>query len=499
MRCCTFSGFRSVLLGVAFVASMLLAVLPVSAGYLVLDLSYDGTIYDYVRLEDYNAYYVLYSDLPEDPFIDPDVNVRLKSADGSVVYEDVLTVPFIADYVPGISRFEVVRSSGEVLLEADISFCDGDGVCEPCLGTGCGSAENFLTCADCPSGSYDNFCDLRQDSICDPDCRYIDGDCETCNSFCFFDDDTDFTCEALSGTVCGSKEDCYGGRFIYSEDAPESCCLRGVCRNLGEYVETMAEMQTMPYLTVTPSGAMGADIYDYGGPDHYCVYGLEGRICPEGSVCVGDVEEHVFGHFCCHGDCIDILDAGTDVSYDWPVEPLTSEEIEVLMAEEERIDDSYLVDYSKEDYFDAVADDYNDAAEQNRIELEEDIVGELQEIASQEREDQFLQYLPSSVRGFSMPLVTVGVLSLLLLLLVLIMVFKRSADKKVESAPAVTRFPQGVQSATAVPDLQQSIDSLVAKGYSYEQVSAMLIKQGHSSQYVRSEIMRNYRSRGGNS
>jgi len=40
----------------------------------------------------------------------------------------------------------------------------GDGIC--------GMPENYGTCPkDCPSGSYDNFCDGIKDGKCDPDCK----------------------------------------------------------------------------------------------------------------------------------------------------------------------------------------------------------------------------------------------------------------------------------------------------------------------------------------
>lgn len=59
----------------------------------------------------------------------------------------------------------------------------GDGVC--------GFPENFKTCPqDCPSGSYDGYCDEVKDGICDPDCKirnisFKDPDCSFCgNKIC---------------------------------------------------------------------------------------------------------------------------------------------------------------------------------------------------------------------------------------------------------------------------------------------------------------------------
>ncbi len=45
-----------------------------------------------------------------------------------------------------------------------ISTDCGNGLCE--------EGENYLNCRkDCPSGSYDGYCDAVKDGICDPDCR----------------------------------------------------------------------------------------------------------------------------------------------------------------------------------------------------------------------------------------------------------------------------------------------------------------------------------------
>jgi len=48
----------------------------------------------------------------------------------------------------------------------------------------CGFPENYKTCPeDCPSGSWDMFCDGVKDGICDPDCTVeTDPDCNICGN-----------------------------------------------------------------------------------------------------------------------------------------------------------------------------------------------------------------------------------------------------------------------------------------------------------------------------
>jgi len=77
-------------------------------------------------------------------------------------------------------------------------YCDGlsDGVCDPdclpsmdpdckkrlnCGNLKCEEGESYRNCPlDCPSGSKDNYCDKIKDNICDPDCkRKEDPDCKS--------------------------------------------------------------------------------------------------------------------------------------------------------------------------------------------------------------------------------------------------------------------------------------------------------------------------------
>ena len=53
---------------------------------------------------------------------------------------------------------------------AEDSSC-GNGICN--------SFDTYYSCPiDCPSGSYDNYCDNEKDDVCDPDCINSDSDCQ---------------------------------------------------------------------------------------------------------------------------------------------------------------------------------------------------------------------------------------------------------------------------------------------------------------------------------
>jgi len=78
----------------------------------------------------------------------------------------------------------------------------------------CGMPENYETCPkDCPSGSYDNFCDGIKDGKCDPDCKEKYGE-----SAIKMDPDC---AEILNETICGNQR-CDFPKENY-ETCPEDC------------------------------------------------------------------------------------------------------------------------------------------------------------------------------------------------------------------------------------------------------------------------------------
>ena len=116
-------------------------------------------------------------------------------------------------------------------INKTVSFCNNDGICQPCLEWPCENIENFLTCPnDCPSGSKDNYCDLQRDGICDPDCIYHDFDCDECiENICIYEgyQPEDIICSQLGGTNCPIDKRCEG-YYTYADDTQGFCCI-GSC------------------------------------------------------------------------------------------------------------------------------------------------------------------------------------------------------------------------------------------------------------------------------
>lgn len=127
-----------------------------------------------------------------------------------------------------------------------ITFCNNNGVCEPCDNGHCSLIENALSCPnDCHSGSSDNYCDLVQDGICDSDCEYYDFDCDTCiNNVCITEEKETSSCVDIGGVFCNKQCD---GYFTYSDDAGMSCCI-GSCtpKETSSSLETTLETQGTP-------------------------------------------------------------------------------------------------------------------------------------------------------------------------------------------------------------------------------------------------------------
>ncbi len=78
-----------------------------------------------------------------------------------------------APYQKNVQKIIIIDPLGEEVLSIPtVQYADTckDKICEP--------HESFESCpADCPSGSRDDYCDGKEDSICDPDCHGKDADC----------------------------------------------------------------------------------------------------------------------------------------------------------------------------------------------------------------------------------------------------------------------------------------------------------------------------------
>ncbi|NQU79776.1 hypothetical protein HQ545_08475 [Candidatus Woesearchaeota archaeon] len=361
-----------------------------------------------------------------------------------------------------------VLSSGIVVAEKLVSFCDNDLLCEPCEGTYCSLFENQLTCSDCASGSDDGFCDTINDGICDPDCDVADSDCVSfCSEDCGIDDaELSPTCSEFGGISCDPGEDCIGGGpTIYTSDSM-FCCIGGFCANTEAYVETMVEMQNQPSMTITPSGVFASTVLSK-GIGAYCTDTIGGMFCSQDEECVGDRIEYYYDTFCCAGDCIRSV-----VEYK---PPLDIEIADLNISSDLPAGISF-------DYDDARIDE----KEFLKMEMEEE-----QEVEDRNRElretiDFLTPELPEQLKGFSIPIVVGTLLLLLILLFIILGLFHKSASKKMElSESKITNSAQQI-------NIQPLIVSLLSKGYGYAQIRDVLVKKGYPVKMVDTEIKKHY-------
>ncbi|MFH1063789.1 MAG: hypothetical protein V1729_01775 [Candidatus Woesearchaeota archaeon] len=204
---------------------------------------------------------------------DTSFKIELIDSSGNII----LTIPVegYSSHLMFDDRISSIRLvSGETLTDKlDITFCDGDGVCEPCDEIACETSENVLTCADCKSGQNDLFCDVIEDGMCDPDCNSDPAD-----------------------------PDCVSEYLQYE--------------GIGEYVESMALMQNQPSLTILANGDNAAAAQAEDSPGQYCTEMAGGKICAPEERCSGRILEYIQGMRCCLGTCSlpdeDITDTVSD-------------------------------------------------------------------------------------------------------------------------------------------------------------------------------------------
>lgn len=271
---------------------VLLLVQPVLSSapekYLVLNFGTDGTkpIGITPRVVEGTEFYTgvfLRSEAPEERGF----SWRLSDADGNILSEQTAYTSLnnVALFSPEAARLEIL-SEGEVVHSQRLSFCDSDGECEPCGEVGpdgaCRLIENPLTCADCPSGGEDDYCDLYNDSVCDPDCKGFDADCPDClPGKCFYRDlgVERLSCvDDLGGETCQPRVGCTG-RFAYADDSGSLCCVDGNC------------------ITTGPPP-----------PVREWCSSLGGVVCPAGTRCGGEEYMPEYGEIVCciSGGCIPV-------------------------------------------------------------------------------------------------------------------------------------------------------------------------------------------------
>jgi hypothetical protein len=259
------------------------------------------------------------------------------------------------------------------------------------------------------------------------------------------------------------------------------CCYGGTCGITGEYVETIAQMETNPALTTTPTGASAA-IIQAQGITNYCSNTLRGTICPQNYICTGTETEFYYNTFCCLGTCtpspinLTHLTAAYIATENDTSLPLTEaqqeelfnisgQELEANITDEEEIEEKYLDLEEDEVYYESLAD----------IEEPPSAVEETLEQVS-EAADQALQKVNLiHVIGI--------ILAIIVLVLLLVALFRRKATKEVSAAQAPPA------------DLQKEIDDIVSQGIDYKEAEQLLLQKGHDKMLVDSEIRKNYQNR----
>ncbi len=131
------------------------------AYYLSFDVYGPGDSPEYVSMKviEDNKYYRSYEYFI--PYYHPNMTLEIAG-----VYSGPL--PSILE-IPDTDSLEV-RISGLINKSMNVSFCNRNGVCEPCEAGICPVSENFLTCPDCRPSDEDGVCVVRDDGVCDPDC-----------------------------------------------------------------------------------------------------------------------------------------------------------------------------------------------------------------------------------------------------------------------------------------------------------------------------------------
>lgn len=130
------------------------------------------------------------------------------------------------DTISDFDSLEIIKNN-EVVSEHKLDFCNNNGVCEPCLIPDCETQENELVCEDCKESSEDNFCNIKQDNICDPDCKTYEYEEESVYEECYEDQLVLLTCDDYFGKTCNQEQVCNGTQLLL-ESSGEMCCL-GEC------------------------------------------------------------------------------------------------------------------------------------------------------------------------------------------------------------------------------------------------------------------------------
>ncbi|MFC1741178.1 hypothetical protein ACFL3V_01435 [Nanoarchaeota archaeon] len=443
-----------------------------------IDAGEDFTSFSGMSVQDFNDLAYTYAMEGDYQGVDDAVLDLKGSAGDTIASVQVHQGGNVIDYHGSVSGIELKRG-GVVVYSSAISFCDEDGICEPCSGIACPLSENALSCEDCSSGTADMACDAITDGICDPDCLFdeTDPDClSNCSQDCGIDLDTALTCADYKGIECETGDDCIGGYMVFAADWMY-CCLGGTCGVEGEHIETSAEMMQHPLSTITPSGETAASV-EAVGFDNYCSTRFKGQICAQEEYCDGSQVEFYYRTYCCTGSCRPV--------------PVTVTPYEEFTFTDEQVEQFFNTSAAEEEFKADLAegeeilsgDDEAVAARDNMVfEAEEEMLRELEEDERVGLRD-VLEPVAEGVKDMDPIRIAMTVLAILVVIALLVGLFRRSSEKKIaETGP--------VQTVHKSPDLQQFIDYYISKGYDYPRIRQGLISKGHNPNRVDQEIQKN--------
>lgn len=123
----------------------------------------------------------------------------------------------------------LVLKNSSMLYEKEINFCNYNNICEPCLNADCTNYENEISCNDCATNSKDNYCNVLDDNICDPDCVPIyQYDVPNVYEGCYEEEFFIKKCEEYGYKTCKNNQECTGV-FNYILSFDNKCCVQGEC------------------------------------------------------------------------------------------------------------------------------------------------------------------------------------------------------------------------------------------------------------------------------
>lgn len=156
---------------------------------------------------------------------------KLLDENQAVIDKKENILPFVRIEFNKEINYIVVYKNNEAVISKEISFCNKNKKCEPCVGNNCEIMENYLTCPeDCKSGGKDYYCDLAEDNKCDPDCSNLDKDCKDCDEKLCYYDNLDYYCMYMfNGVKCTKDQTCKGNSVELEDET--FCCVDSYCAN----------------------------------------------------------------------------------------------------------------------------------------------------------------------------------------------------------------------------------------------------------------------------